>query len=92
VRVKEVRVKGVMLKKIKLNGIDMRVIVFSNQFELVGTGLLRLKKTRKWSFMVPVTVLYNIRNTRTSYSYSPAQKGPKNWSGPDFQILLARGY
>ena len=66
------RVRGVMVKKLKLNDIEMRVIVFSNQFELVGTGLLRLKKTRKWSFMVPVTVLHNIRNTRTSYSYSPA--------------------
>jgi hypothetical protein len=39
----------------------MKVIVFYNQFELVGTGLLRLKKTEKWSFMVPVTVLHNIR-------------------------------
>ena len=72
------RVKGVMVKKIKLNDIKMRVIVFSNQFELVGTGLLRLKKTTKRSFMVPVTVLHNIKNTRTSYSYSPAQKGSKN--------------
>ena len=76
-----------MVKQIKLKGIEMKVIVFYNQFELVGTGLLRLKKTEKWSFMVPVTVLHNIRNTRTSYSYSPAQKGPKNRTGPDFQTL-----
>ena len=81
--------KGVMVKQIKLRGIEMRVIVFSNQFELVGTGLLRLKKTETWSFMVPVTVLHSIRSTRTGYSSAP--KGPKNRTGPDFQILCTGG-